>query len=114
MDFRTAIMENAGRDIYVGMEYPSGNRQEYICKRYRVMGSSQGLNQVVLCPGDSRLPALEICLEASLKRYRPRLLLVDIEAEWGEMQYHIYIGDDINRDIEKRFRQQTGQNSIPE
>lgn len=108
LDFKTAIIENAGRDMYVCIEHPDAERQEYICKRYCVRTADHRPDWAYLCTDGRLEPVVEIALTASLLRYRPRLLLVDVEAEWEDTQYHIYIAEDIDREAERKFRRHSG------
>ena len=96
MDIKKILVDYVGKDVYVCTEAADGSRTEYVIHCYRLVrspGQSGDFYRIV--SGDSEEVSAELDLSAELTGYHLGILLVDVEAKSGNMNYHMFIADRI-------------------
>lgn len=105
MEFKDLILNNIGRDMYICIENESGERYENIINRYNIIKSKMGSD---LIQSAKSITNVEICLDAELlfHKEKKRTKLIDIEAAYKTIKYHMYISDCICESLDDVWKKQ--------
>lgn len=101
MEFNAIILENMGKDIYIGMEIPENHeRREAVIKNYRVTASDgkeyMGEETAFIFSEREQEKVVELGMKAKIDRWNRLFDMIDIEARYQRYFYHIYIMNCIN------------------
>lgn len=96
LNFETVILENVGKDIYIGIEILEPcERKEVILKNYFIATAEgkkySGEDTALLFSKQSRSKSLKITMKAQIERWSRLFDMIDIEARYQKYFYHIYI-----------------------
>lgn len=114
MNFEAIILENMGKDIYIGMEIPERReRREAVIRNYRVAASDRkndtGETAYIFSGKMLRKEqAVELGMRARIDRWNRLFDMIDIEARYQRYFYHIYIMNCINMQNSRLFFQKQG------
>lgn len=101
MIFKDFLKRNEGKDIYIRIEYESGEQTENVIKDYEIKELED--DKCVIF-GNNAIPSIIVQLNGEATKNQKLLLLESIEVINSNSHYYIYSMDNIDVQAENKWR----------